>query len=154
MSDASSTDNSSETEPSTSTAPVAGSKSKTSRTGRIVIGILMVVVAVEGIAHFRVTRAKSALSDELAKAATEDHRVNRATVQQLLGDREPDLTRLVQAHVGKELYDVYYYNGLLKQRVLCVHYGVQGEKDADDSQREMMEVLTVVPEAVLFADGS
>lgn len=157
MSDTSSADS-----PSAEAAPTSRPKPKTSPVGRIVIGVLLLVVAVEAIAHFRVTWTKSRLTDELAKSEQSDYRANRETVNQILGDREPDLTKLVQAHVGNELYDVYYFNGLvstismgvIKPRVLCLHFGIQGEKDADNSKREFMEVLTVVPEAVLFAEDS
>ncbi|MEO1993994.1 MAG: hypothetical protein ABGZ17_01825 [Planctomycetaceae bacterium] len=147
MSDVSSAENS-----SADAAAKPQQKPRTSRVGRIVIGILLLVVAVEGIAALRVYMAKSKLTGELAKSDAEDYQVTRGSVKEILGNREPDDTKLVQAHVGKELYDMSYFSGLLKRRILCVHYGIQGEKDADDSKREMMEVLTVIPEAVLYAD--
>lgn len=130
-------------------APPAEQPKKTSLLGRIVIGILLVVLAVEAFAHFRVTWAKSELSEELARAEAEEYTVTRQNVQEILGGREPDQTERVKVAVGEELYDVYYYKGLLKDRVLCVHYSVEGRADVDDSEREMMEVMSNVPEVVL-----
>lgn len=128
-------------------------KPKTSPVGRILIGILLLILAVEAVSHFRMTSAKTTLNNELAKSEAEEYQVTRADVKRLLGGREPDLSKHVRAPVGDELYDVYYYFGILKRRVLCVHYGIQGETDADESKREMMEVLTVVPEVILYDEN-
>ncbi len=150
MSDAPSTENSSAGGPSAESTPTTQQKPKSSFVGRIVIGILLVVLAVEAAATGRAYWAKSQLSDELAKAESQGDHATRETVQRILGGREPDLSSRIKVAAGEELYEVYYFNGLLKQRVLCVHYGVLGEKDADESQRELLEVLTVVPEVVLY----
>jgi len=152
MNDDQSTKNPPTDEPSAGATPQR--KSRTSRVGRIIIGVLLLVLAVEAVAAVRVYLAKSKLSAELAKAEAGEYEVTRADVKQLLGGREPDMSKAVKVAVGDELYDVYYFNGILKRRVLCVHYGIQGELDADKSQREMMEVLTVVPETVLFHESS
>lgn len=137
-----------------SPAAAPPSKPRSSRVGRIVIAILLLVLAIEGFAAGRVYLAKSRLTGELARAEAENHIVTREEVKALLGGREPDVSRRIKVAVGEELYDLYYFRGLLKQRVLCVHYGVEGTQDVDESQREMMEVLTVVPEAVLFEEAS
>ncbi|MGD9857296.1 MAG: hypothetical protein AB7U20_20330, partial [Planctomycetaceae bacterium] len=148
MSDAPSAKNSSADVPAADATPAGQRKPKSSRVGRIVIGILLLVLAVEAAAHLRMTWAKSKLTAELAKAEAEEYEPTRESMKKLLGGREPDLSKHIQVGVGEELYDGYYFNGLLKRRVLCVHYGIQGETDADDSHREMMEVLTVIPEVV------
>ncbi len=152
MSDDKSAKNSSEGTTLGDATPAAPKKSKSSPIGRIVIGILLVVLAIEGFTHIRVTWAKSKLTRELAKAEAEKYELTREEVKGLLGGREPDESKQVGANNGDELYDLYYFKGLLKRRVLCLHYGVEGQKDTQGSDRELMGVMTVVPEAVLFEE--
>lgn len=130
----------------------ASKKPKTSLIGRIVIGILLVVLAIEGFAFLRVTWAKSKVTRELQKAEAEKYELTRNDVKGLLGGREPDLSKQVGANIGDELYDIYYFSGILKRRVLCLHYGVEGQEDTQGADRELIGVMSVVPEAALFEE--
>ncbi|MCA9108640.1 MAG: hypothetical protein KDA52_01730 [Planctomycetaceae bacterium] len=132
--------------------PETSEKPKTSPIGRIVIGILLVVLAIEGFAFLRVTWAKSRITGELKRAEAEKFELTRDDVSKLLGGREPDETKEVGANVGDELYEVYYYSGILKRRVLCLRYGVEGQKGTQGSDRELIEVMSVKPEALLFEE--
>jgi hypothetical protein len=131
---------------------VSPGKPKSSPVGRIIIGILLVVLAIEAVPYVRMTLAHSKLSAELKKAEAEDHKITAEAVKKALGGRDPDFTRTKRVAIGDELYDVYYFNGMLKRRELCVHYGVKGENDQDGTQREMMEVTTIIPEEILIDD--
>lgn len=112
---------------------------------RCLIGGLLLVLAIEGASWLRVMTARMRLSSELQKAEISDYRITRARVDQLMGGRPPDESRVVKVPVGEERYDLYYFLGLLKRRELCVHYGVPGL----ESEPEVIEVTTIVPDEVL-----
>lgn len=128
-------------------------KPKSSPIGRILIGVLLVVLAFEAVPYARMSLVHAKLSAELKKADASDLKVTPEAVKQLLGGREPDFTKMKRVAVGDELYQVYYFNGMLKRRELCVHFSVQGENDPDGKEREMMEVTTILPEEILADDG-
>lgn len=110
------------------------------------------VLAIEGFAFLRVTWAKSRIIGELERAEAENFELTRDDVKKLLRGREPDETKEVSANIGDELYEVYYYSGILKRRVLCLRYGVEGRKGTQGSDRELIEVMSVKPEVVLFEE--
>lgn len=142
---------STESQPSESAASPAA-KPKTSWVGRIVIGILLVVLAFEGIAHLRAASAEKQLKAELDKSEATEYTVTSAKVREILGGREPDETKLKNAAIGDELYEIYYFKGLLKNRVVCVHYGVEGQAGTVGAERELLNVLNVIPEAILYQE--
>jgi hypothetical protein len=108
-----------------------------------VIGILGIVMLLEGLSWLSFRRAHSALLSELQKAETSDYRITSAKVKEIVGDREPDISKDVDAIVGKEHYDVYVYKGLLKERPLCVHYGVAAHSGEEP---EVIEVTSIIPD--------
>jgi hypothetical protein len=132
-----------------SPAPV-GSHSAATRSprarliSRSVIGLLLIVLAVEAIAYGRVTSAHRQLLSELQAGERQSHLVTKERIDAVVG-REPDATIRVKAPVGEERFDVYNFGGLLKQRKLFVHYGVQGIKD----EPEVIDVLMTAPGDVL-----
>lgn len=137
----------SDANPGDSDVPSKPARSKLERAlvwGLIAIGTL--VVLVEGGAYLMFQRAYGGLQAELQKAETSDYQVTRAKVNEILGSRTPDETREVGG-VGDstEVYDVYHFNGLLKDRPLCVHYGVAGKTD----EPEVIEVLSIIPDEIL-----
>jgi hypothetical protein len=108
-----------------------------------VIGILGIVVLFEGMSYFTFRRAHSALLGELQKAETTDYRITAAKVKEIVGDRTPEISKKVKAVVGEEQYDVYIYKGLLKERPLCVHYGVAAQ---GGEEPEVIEVTSIIPD--------
>jgi hypothetical protein len=114
------------------------------RKERAVIKVLLVVLAIEGVAYGRMMLTHLQMSREIQKAEQEHHIITRDRVNQIFG-REPDDTHTVKAPVGEERYDVYHFWGLLQQRYLYVHYGVQGLK----AEPEVLEVTTIIPDEVL-----
>jgi hypothetical protein len=123
-----------------SPAPV-GSHSAATRSprarliSRSVIGLLLIVLAVEAIAYGRVTSAHRQLLSELQAGERQSHLVTKERIDAVVG-REPDATIRVKAPVGEERFDVYK---------LFVHYGVQGIKD----EPEVIDVLMTAPGDVL-----
>lgn len=113
------------------------------------IAVLLVILAIEATSYIRHSRAHSKLMAEIQKAEEGDHRITRDIVQQIIGDRPPDMTTTRKVAVGEERYDVYYFDGLLKRRELCIHYGVQGAASEPGSEPEVIEVTTIVPDEIL-----
>jgi len=113
------------------------------------IGILLVIVAIESVAYLRHSIAHSRLMSAFQKAEEEDYRITRTVVHDIVGDRAPDMTKVLPATVGEEQYDVYFYDGLLKRRELCIHYGIQGASSQPGSEPEVIEVTTIIPDEVL-----
>lgn len=108
-----------------------------------VIGVLGIVMLLEGMSYLSFKRAHSALMSELQKAESSDYRITAAKVKEIVGDRQPDISKDVAAVVGKEHYDVYTYKGVLKNRDLCVHYGIA---DASGEEPEVIEVTSIIPD--------
>lgn len=141
------------TDPAGTPAPAADApaRPKRSTVERIIvqggIALLLVIVAIEGAAYLRHHLAHARLMAEIEKAEDTDHRITADVVRQIVGDRAPDMSKDVKAPVGEERYDVYYYDGLLKRRELCIHYGVAG--GGEGSQAEVVEVTTIIPDEVL-----
>ncbi|MEZ6033623.1 MAG: hypothetical protein R3C17_11055 [Planctomycetaceae bacterium] len=138
--------------PSNQPAPSTGTPSTPAKPkltfGRIIIGILFVVMLIELVAHFRLTVVNNKLSAELAKAEQEkDYQLTKSTVDQIFGNRQPDESKSVKVAVGEERYDIYYFWGLLKQRTLCLQYGVAGK----NSEPEVIMVHPNIPDEVLAA---
>ncbi len=109
------------------------------------IGILVLLVVIEGWATLRMKSVHSQLLAELRQAETTDHQVTGPAVEKIFQGRQPDFTKKVRVAAGEERYDIYYYKGLLKTRELCVHYGVAGIKE----EPEVVEVTTILPDEVL-----
>lgn len=141
------------TEPAGTPAPPADTpaKPKRSTVERVIvqggIAVLLVIVAIEGSAYLRHHRAHTKLMAEFEKAEETDHRITAAVVRSIVGDRAPDMSKNVRAPVGEERYDVYYYDGLIKRRELCIRYGVAGS--GAGSEPEVVEVTTIIPDEVL-----
>ncbi len=135
------------------TSQPAPAKPKRSRVERVLvqggIGVLLILVVIEGISYSRMLLAHTQLLAELKKAETQDYRLTGDKVRKILGGRTPDWDKVKRAHGTEERYEVYYFSGLLKQRELCVHYSAAGKKN----DPEVMEVTTVIPEELLFDDG-
>ena len=94
----------------------------------------------------RFQHAYGGLQAELQKAETSDYQVTRAKVDELLGSRTPDESKEVQGvGAAPEVFDVYNFKGLLKDRPICVHYGVAGKTD----EPEVIEVLSIIPDEML-----
>lgn len=133
------------TPPAPTDAPPA--KPPRSKVERVIvwggIGILGIVVLLEGISFLSFRRAHSALMSELQKAETTDYRITAAKVKEIVGTRSPEISKKLKAIVGEEQYDVYIYKGLLKERPLCVHYGVAAQ---DGEEPEVIEVTSVIPD--------
>ena len=138
--------------PSNQSTPSAASTSTPAKPklslGRIIIGILLVVMLIELVAHFRLTLVNNKLSGELAKAEQEkDYQLTKSVVDQIFGNRQPDESKSAKVSVGEERYDIYYFWGLLKQRTLCLQYGVAGK----NSEPEVIMVHPNIPDEVLAA---
>lgn len=116
------------------------------------IGVLLVLVAIEGWSYARMNWAHAQLSEELQKAEASGHKVARDTVDKIFGGRSPDESKTKQAiATGEERYDLYYFNSPLKKRVLCVHYGIEGLKGVEGvvTEPEVIEVTTMIPDEIL-----
>ena len=112
------------------------------------IGILLVVMLSELVAQFRLTVVNNKLSAELARAEQEkDYQLTKSTVDQIFGNRQPDESKNVKVAVGEERYDIYYVWGRLKQRTLCLQYGVAGKH----AEPEVIMVHPNIPAEVLGA---
>lgn len=107
------------------------------------IGVMGIVVLIEGMSYLAFRRAHAAMLAELQKAETTDYRVTAARVKEIVGDRAPDISKKVKAVVGEEQYDVYIYKGLLKERPLCVHYSIEA---ASGEEPEVMGVDSIIPD--------
>jgi hypothetical protein len=112
---------------------------------RVVIGLLLTVMVIEGISYGRVFAIHRQLSSLLQKAETENYQINRKKIDEILNNQQPSLSKTVKVPVGDERYDVYQFWGLLKQRQLCVHYGVAGRQ----SEPEVIEITSIIPDEVL-----
>ncbi|MBX3437941.1 MAG: hypothetical protein KF861_10655 [Planctomycetaceae bacterium] len=133
--------------PSPDAAPAVKSRSKIERAfvwGLITLGF--VIVAVEGTSYFAFKRAHDAVQSELDQAEAAGNQITRARVTELLNNREPDESKEVQV-IGSatERYDIYVFQGLIKQRELFIHYGVAGVTD----EPEVIEVLAIRPDEIL-----
>jgi hypothetical protein len=126
----------------------AGGKKPKSMIVKVIIGLLLVLMLIELVAHLRLLNAHRQLMAEVQRSENENQLVTRAVVDRILGNRTPDESKSVKAAAGDERYDIYYFWGLLKQRPLCVHYGVAGLK----SEPELVEVITHIPDEVLAAN--
>lgn len=138
----------SETQP---VAPSAG-KPKRSVIERVIVQggicVLLVVVAIEGLSYFQMKSMHTKLTAELSKAETSDYKVTKEVVDRIL-QRTPDESKTRKAiGTGEERYDIYYFKGLLKQREICVHYGVQGTEGVK-TEPEVVEVTTIIPDEIL-----
>lgn len=103
------------------------------------IGVLLVVAGIEARAYFAFQSGYRRILDELGKVEKQnDYRVTRAMVAQLLGGKEPASSETIRVAVGQERLDNYVWKGLLRNRTLYVHYGIQGTKE----EPEVMEVST------------
>jgi len=138
-------------DPATSPAPADAPPAKPprSKVERAIvwggIGLLLLVVLLEGMSYLSFQRAHGALMGELQKAETTDYRITAAKVKEIIGDREPDYSGKAKAIVGEEQYDLYVYKGLLKKRHLCVHYGVAAR---GGEEPEVIEVTSVIPDEI------
>ena len=108
------------------------------------IGLLVVVSSIEGYSQMSFQKAFNSLQAELEEADAGKSQVTKSQVDTVL-NRQPDRTQMVKAFVGEERYDVYLYKGLLKNRLLCVHYGVAGVKE----EPEVIGVTPELPDAML-----
>jgi hypothetical protein len=112
--------------------------------GAIAIGLA--VVALEGTFYLVYKRAHVAIQSELRKAEATDYRITEGKVREILGSRAPDITKEVEVmESASERYDIYVFEGLLKDRTLCVHYGVAGVAE----EPEVIEVTSIIPDEVL-----
>jgi hypothetical protein len=129
------------------TAPQAKSKpvSIERTVVRGVIGILLLLVAIEGFSYLRVMNTHRRLSAELQKADEEHHIITREIVNEIFNQRQPDASKTVKAPVGEERYDIYYFSSLLKRRELYIHYGIPGLKN----EPEVIEITTIIPDELL-----
>ncbi len=112
------------------------------------IGILAIVVGIEGTAHLAFTGALNGLMAEMEKAENAEkgnYHVTKATVDAVLKGRAPDRSKTVKRALGEERYDLYIFKGLLKERTLSLHYGVQGVL----GEPEVLEVSQAVPAELL-----
>ena len=117
------------------------------------IAVMLVIVAAEGWAYFRLNSVHGALMAEVKKAEATDYRITKKDVDKIFGGRTPDSSVSIKvAASGVERYDLYYFNGLLKKRELCVRYGVagMGPGGSGEGEPEVVEVSSVVPDVVLM----
>jgi hypothetical protein len=111
-----------------------------------VIALGVAVVAIEGAYYLSYKRAHFAIQSELKKAEATDYRITEDKVREILGSRTPDISKEVEVmEAASERYDIYVFEGLLKDRTLCVHYGVAGVAE----QPEVIEVTSIIPDEVL-----
>jgi len=131
----------------------AGQPAKAARSGiekMIVWGVIgagLLLIVVEGSAWFQHKRAHDGIRAGLDRSEeNSEFQVTRKDVEVVLGEREPDLTKEIEVLGGqKERYDVYYFKGLLKERTLCVRYGVAGTM----GEPEVIAVSAVIPDEIL-----
>jgi hypothetical protein len=135
----------------TTTTPLA-EKPKRSAIERVIvqggIALSLIIIAMEGRAYLRVNSIQGKLTSVLEKAESGEQRFTREVADQIFEGKKPDESIVVPVAVGEERYDIYNFPGLLKNRSLCLHYTVHG-KGQDEGQPDVLEVLNVVPEAVV-----
>ena len=112
-----------------------------------VIAAGLVLIAAEGSAWYQFKSAHGGILAELQRSEeSTDFQVTRKEVEQILGDREPDMTKEIKVLGDQpERYDVYFFKGLLKERTLCVRYGVAGKM----GEPEVIDVSSVIPDEIL-----
>ncbi len=116
------------------------------------IGLLLIVSVIEVYSHMTFQKAFDSLQTQLEQADSGKTQITRKEVDQIL-NREPNRSQKVKAFVGEERYDVYDFKGLLKNRVLCVHYGVAGVIETEGvktvQEPEVIGVSPELPDAML-----
>lgn len=102
------------------------------------IAVLLLILVVEFRSHSRWDSTQRKLLTEFKKVEDANQHLTEEDVNQLLNGRTPDASK--SDHL--ERFDVYYFPGVLKRRLLCVHY----KKEGADAPTEVLGVSSHLPE--------
>lgn len=114
-----------------------------------VIGIGLVVIAIEGWAHTTHGAAYSHLSGLVNQNKDVDKSVTKADVDKVMGSRTPETQKLgpMQTGIGASRVDIYSFPGLIRERKVYVYYGIQGRQGQEADVLEVSDAPTESAEA-------
>ena len=107
-----------------------------------VIGIGVLVIAVEANAHMSHTAALAKLQAQLDETVNKSEGMRKSHVDQIVGSKIPETQKLtfLQTSMAASRVDIYSYPALLRSRKLYIYYGIDGKHPGQEA--EVMEVLT------------
>ncbi len=107
-----------------------------------VIGVGLIVILVEGTAHFAHGAAVTKLQAQVQANSEKDMGVTKKDIVKVVGNKIPEQQKLdpFATSFGAAHVEIYNYAGLLKQRKLFVYYGIAGRNK--DQEPEVLEVRT------------
>jgi hypothetical protein len=109
-----------------------------------VIGLGVLVIAVEANAHLSHGAALAKLQAQLDENMNKESGMRKSHVDQIVGSKIPDVQKLnfLDTSMAASRVDIYTYPALLRSRKLYIYYGIDGKKPGQEA--EVMEVLTSV----------
>ncbi|MDB5338801.1 MAG: hypothetical protein JWN70_4420 [Planctomycetaceae bacterium] len=119
-----------------------------------VIGIGLLVIAVEANAHLSHTAALGKLRSKLDETADVNTGLTKKQVDQIVGNKIPESQKLgfLDTSIAASRVDIYTYPALLRSRKLYIYYGIDGK--LVEQEAEVMDVLTVVAPTAAEAQAS
>jgi len=107
-----------------------------------VIGVGILVIAVEAQAHLSHSAALSKLQEQISANSEKDAGVTKKDVDKVVGGKIPEQQKLgaLDTSMSADHVDIYSYPGLLRQRKIYVYYGIAGKHKSQEA-----EVLDVLP---------
>lgn len=132
----------SEAKPAAPTKPARSPVEKAIVWGVIGIGIL--VIAVEANAHLAHGAALAKLQAQLDETVNKESGMRKSHVDQIIGSKIPETQKLafLETSMAASRVDIYTYPALLRSRKLYIYYGIDGKQPGQEA--EVMEVLTSV----------
>ena len=109
-----------------------------------VIGVGLLVIAVEANAHLAHAAALGKLRAKLDETVNVDTGVTKKHVDEIVGNKIPETQKLnfLDTAMAASRVDIYTYPALLRSRKLYIYYGIDGKLAVQEA--EVMEVLTAV----------
>lgn len=109
-----------------------------------VIGLGVLVIAVEANAHLSHGAALAKLQAQLDENMNKESGMRKSHVDQIVGSKIPDVQKLnfLDTSMAASRVDIYTYPAVLRSRKLYIYYGIDGKKPGQEA--EVMEVLTSV----------
>ncbi len=109
-----------------------------------VIGIGLLVIAVEANSHLAHAAALEKLRSKLDETTSLDAGVTKKHVDLIVGKKPYETQKLnfLDTSIAASRVDIYTYPALLRSRKLYIYYGIDGKIATQEA--EVMEVMTVV----------
>lgn len=106
------------------------------------IGALLLILAFEVSSHYRFTAAYDKLSTAARESESLQKKMTDEDILALMNGRRPDMMKDREFGGEDDQYDIYYFHGILKRRVICVHY----TRNIVDKKLYLYEVLPREPD--------